>query len=169
MQDLRYALRMLRKSPGFAAAAILTLALGIGANTAVFSLVRAVLLRPLPFPEPDRLMLLWDDMRSRGGPPDVNPSPADYVRWKTGSRSFTDIAALLSTTYNLTGGGEPLKLSGIRTTGNLFAVLGMRSLLGRTLTAADDLAGATPAVVLGEGLWRSRFGGDAVSSGGRSP
>ena len=159
-QDLRYALRMLRKSPGFAAAAILTLALGIGANTAIFSLVRAVLLRPLPFPEPDRLTVLWDDMRARGGPSDVNPAPADYVIWKSGSRSFTDIAALTPTTYNLTGSGEPQKLSGIRTTANLFTVLGMQALLGRTLTAADDLPGATPTAVLGEGLWRSRFGAD---------
>jgi putative ABC transport system permease protein len=160
IQDLRYALRMLRKSPGFATAAIVTLALGIGANTAIFSLVRAVLLRPLPFPEPDRLAVLWDDMRPRGGPSDVNPAPADYVIWKSGSRSFTDIAALTPTTYNLTGSGEPQKLSGIRTTANLFTVLGMQALLGRTLTAADDLPDATPTAVLGEGLWRSRFGAD---------
>jgi len=159
-QDLRYALRTMRLNPGFTAVAVVTLALGIGANTAVFSLVRAVLLRPLPFPEPGRLMLLWDDMRSRGGPASVNPAPADYALWKTGSRSFTDMAALAPTTYNLTGSGEPQKLSAIRTTANLFSVLGMQPLLGRTLTAADDLPGATPAVVLGEGLWRSRFGAD---------
>ena len=150
-QDLRYALRTMRINPGFTAVAVVTLALGIGANTAVFSLVRAVLLRPLPFPEPDRLMLLWDDMRTRGGPANVNPAPADYAIWKTGSRSFTDMAALAPTTYNLTGSGEPQKLSAIRTTANLFTVLGMQPLLGRTLTAADDLPGATPAVVLERG------------------
>src|SRR2546427_543168 len=102
MQDLRYALRMLLKTPGFSLAAIATLALGIGANTAIFSLVIAVLLRPLPFPEPDRVMLVWDDMRARGGPATVNPSPGDYAAWKLRSQSFTDMAALATVTYNLT-------------------------------------------------------------------
>jgi putative ABC transport system permease protein len=160
LQDLRYALRTMRRSPGFATVAVVTLALGIGANTAVFSLVSAVLLRPLPFPEPDRLMLVWDDMRARGGPAEVEPSPADYASWKARTRSFNDLAALSPQTYNLTGSGEPQKLSGIRTTANLFSVLGMQPLLGRTLTAADDLPGSAPAVVLSEGLWRARFGAD---------
>jgi len=108
-QDLRYTARTLSRARGFALTAIAIVALGVGANTAAFSVTDFVLFRPLPFPEPDRLAVLWDDMRPRGGPLDVNPAPADYVIWKSGSRSFTDIAALTPTTYNLTGSGEPQK------------------------------------------------------------
>jgi putative ABC transport system permease protein len=165
MQDVRYAFRMLRKTPGFAAAAILTLALGIGANTAIFSLVSAVLLRPLPFPEPDRLVLLWDDASSAGGPSRTEPSPADFASWKEQSRTIADMAALVSATYNLTGSGEPQKLRGIRTTANLFTVLGMQPVLGRTLVAADDRQDANRTVVISERLWRSQFGGDTAIVG----
>jgi putative ABC transport system permease protein len=160
MQDIRYALRSLKKTPGFSIAAIATLALGIGANTAIFSLVSAVLLRPLPFPEADRLMLVWDDMRARGGPPNSEASPADYAAWKQRSHSFTGMAAIAVTTYNLTGSGEPQKLSGIRTTANLFSVLGMQAVLGRTLLDADDLPASNAAVALSERLWRSTFAAD---------
>ena len=160
MQDLRYALRMLRKTPAFGFVAIATLGLGIGANTAIFSLVSAVLLRPLPFPAADRLMLVWDDLRARGGPAMVEPSPADYVSWKQRSRSFSDMAAMALGTYNLTGSGEPQKLSGIRTTANLFSVLGMQPVVGRTLMEADDRPESNPAVVLSERLWRSTFAAD---------
>ncbi len=161
MQDLRYAVRTLFKTPGFSLVAIVTLALGIGANTAIFSLVSAVLLRPLPFPEPDRLMLVWDDVSSRGGPFTITePTPADYAAWKEQSRSFTDMAAMTGATYNLTGTGEPQKLAGIRTTANLFAVLGTQPLVGRTLTAADDQPDANAVVVLDERIWRSLFGAD---------
>jgi putative ABC transport system permease protein len=92
-KDARYALRTLRRSPGFTAVAVMMLALGIGANTAIFSLVSAVLLRPLPFAEPDRLVLVWDDFSARGGAPRTQPTPADYVAWKEQSRSFADMAA----------------------------------------------------------------------------
>ena len=159
-QDVRYGVRGLRKSPGFAVAAILLLALGIGANTAIFSLVRAVVLRPLPFPDPDRLVLIWDDMSSRGGPTRVEPTPADYVAWKEQSRSFTDMAMFIPNTYNLTGSGEPAKLPGARTVANVFAVLGMQPILGRTLDLVDEQADALPVVVVSERLWRSRFGAD---------
>jgi len=161
MRDVRYAFRMLRKTPGFAAAAILTLALGIGANTAIFSLVSAVLLRPLPFPEPDRLVLVWDDVSSLGGPYSLTePTPADYAAWKEQSRSFTDLAAMTQATYNLTGIAEPQKLAAVRTTANLFNVLGMRQLVGRTLTPDDDRSDANAVVVLDARIWRSLFGGD---------
>jgi putative ABC transport system permease protein len=160
-QDIRYGVRGLRKSPGFAAAAIVLLALGIGANTAIFSLVRAVVLRPLPFPDPDRLVLIWDDMSSRGGPTRIEPTPADFVGWKEQSQSFTDMAMFIPSTYNLTGTGEPAKLPGVRTTANVFVVLGMQPILGRTLDLVDEEADAPPVVVVSERLWRSRFGGDA--------
>src|SRR5215469_11862657 len=114
MQDLRYAVRMLIKTPGFSIVAIMTLALGIGANTAVFSLVSTVLLRPLPFPQPDRLVLVWDDVSALGGPYSLTePTPADYAAWKEQSRSFTDMAAMTPAMYNLTGVGQPQKLDGI--------------------------------------------------------
>jgi putative ABC transport system permease protein len=159
-QDVRYGVRGLRKSPGFAVAAILLLALGVGANTAIFSLVRAVVLRPLPFPDPDRLVLLWDDLTARGGPPRISPTPSDYVAWKEQSRSFTDMAMFITSTYNLTGTGEPAKLRGLRTMANVFAVLGMQPILGRTLDLKDEQADALPVVVISERLWRSRFGAD---------
>jgi len=159
-QDLRYGVRGLRRSPGFALAAIGLLALGIGANTAIFSLVRAVVLRPLPFPDPDRLVLIWDNFSANGGPTRVEPSPVDYVAWKEQNRSFTDIAAFVANTYNLTGNGEPDKLAGLRTTANLFTILGMQPILGRTLDPADERSDAAPVVVVSERLWRSRFGAD---------
>ena len=108
-QDVRYAARTLRKSPGFTLVAVAMLALGIGANTAIFSLVSAVLLRPLPFPEPDRLMLLWDDFSPRGGPPRTEPTPADYVAWNEQSDSFVDMAAFITSTYNLTDQQRPAR------------------------------------------------------------
>jgi len=161
MQDLRYAMRMLVKTPGFSVVAIVTLALGIGANAAIFSLVSAVLLRPLPFPEPDRLVLLWDDVSSLGGPYSLTePTPADYAEWKAQSHSFADMAAMTPAMYNLTGVGQPQKLDGIRTTANVFNVLGMRPLAGRTLTPADDRPDAKAVVVLDARVWQSVFGGD---------
>ncbi len=163
MQDLRYALRMLVKTPGFSAVAIVTLALGIGANTAVFSLVSAVLLRSLPFPEANRLVLLWDDVsaQTNGRFSLTEPTPADYKDWKAQSRSFSGMAAMMQATYNLTGTAEPHKVEGIRTTANLFSVLGMQPLAGRLLTAADDQPDANAVVVLDARLWQSVFGGDS--------
>jgi putative ABC transport system permease protein len=153
---------VLGKSPGFTVAAALTLALGIGANTAIFSLVSAVLLRPLPFPEPDRLVFVWDDVSAatNGRFSITEPTPADYASWKEQSRSFTDMAAMMTDTYNLTGIGEPQKIAGVRTTANLFTVLGMQALVGRTLTPADDRPDANAVVVLDERIWRSLFGSD---------
>ena len=130
-QDLRYAVRTLRKSPGFTAVAVLILALGVGANTAIFSLVSAVLLRPLPFAEAERLVVLWQDFTSVGGPARMNPTAATYVDWQTRSRSFADMALFEAATYNLTQSGEPERLNGVRTTSNLFDVLGMQPLVGQ--------------------------------------
>lgn len=160
VQDVRYALRTLRNSPGFTVVAVLILALGIGASTAVFSLVSAVLLKPLPFAEPDRLVVLWNDFTRVGGPDRGNPSPANFVDWEERNRSFDGMAALVSESYNLTGDGEPQKLAGIRATGNLFSVLGLDAILGRTFTTADEAPDALPVAVVSETLWLSRFGGD---------
>jgi len=163
LQDVRHACRALRRSRGFSAAAVAILALGIGGNAAVFGLVDAVLLRPLPFPEPDRLVVLWEDFSAtgaHGGLARVEPAPANYVEWKARSRSFAGMAALERRIYNLTGTGEPEKLVGVRATGNLFSLLGMRPVVGRTLTPRDDAADSTPVVAVAEGLWRQRFAAD---------
>jgi predicted permease len=164
-QDVRYAIRTLRASPGFTAVAAMMLALGIGANTAIFSAVSAVLLQPLPFPEPDRVVLLWTDFTGVGGPPRSEVSPGDFASWRDRSRSFSGVAGFAIDNYNLTGVGEPGKYTGVRTTGSLFTVLGMQPLLGRTLTAADDRPDAPPVVVLDERVWRTRFAADPAIVG----
>jgi len=165
LQDMRFGLRLLRRSRGFAATTIVLLALGIGANTAIFSVISSAFLRPLPFPDPDRLVLLWDDMSSRGGPTRVEAAAADYVDWNTRSRSFTGLAAMASNAYSLTGNGEPEKLSGIRTTANLFTVIGSTAVVGRPLLPEDDAPGAEPVVVISEPWWRTRFGADPAIVG----
>jgi len=159
-QDVRYAVRGLRQNAALTVVALTLLALGIGANTAIFSVVSAVLLRPLPFDDPNRLVLLWDDFSGRGGPDRVESSPSDYVAWKQQSRSFSDMVAFIPETYNITGSGDPDKLTGIRTTANLFTVLGTRALLGRTLLPSDELSDTSPVVVISDRFWRSRFGSD---------
>lgn len=157
--DVHYAARTLRRAPGFTTLAVLILALGIGANTAIFSLVSAVLLKPLPFVEPDELMFLWDDASAVGGPPVVNLAPATFVDWRERSRSFEDMAAFVPTTYNLTGEGEPERLSAIRTMPNLLSMLGMQALVGRTF-GPDEVAESTPVVVVSQNFWARRFGAD---------
>ncbi len=159
-QDLRYALRTLRANRGFTAVAVVTLALGIGANTAVFSLVSAVLLKPLPFAEPERLVLLWENFTSAGGPDRVNPAATTVVQWKARSRSFDGIAMMISWTNNLTGEGEPERLMGVRTDTNLFTLLGLRPILGRTFLPDDEGPDASPVVVISERLWARRFAAD---------
>jgi putative ABC transport system permease protein len=162
-RDVGYAFRTLRRSIGFSVVAVGILALGIGGNTAIFSLVHAVLLRPLPFHEPDRLAVLWADLSATGafgGLTRVEPAPADYVEWKTRSRSFAEMAALERRVYNVTGEGEPEKLVGLRTTANLFSLLGMQPVVGRMLLPEDEGPDGSPVVVLAEQMWRQRFGAD---------
>src|SRR3712207_4160266 len=124
LQDLRYGARTLWSRPGFTVVAVLTLALGIGANTAIFSLVNAVLLKSLPFPEADRLVMIWEDASNIGFPQNT-PAPANYIDWKTQSSSFGGMAALSTVSYNLTGAGEPQKVMGQAVTANFLPVLGV--------------------------------------------
>ncbi len=162
-QDVRYACRSLRRSIGFSTVVVAILAFGIGGNTAIFSLVNAVLLRPLPFREPDRLVVLWEEFSATGalgGLTRVEPAPANYVEWKARSRSFAETAALERRIYNLTGEGEPEKLVGLRATANLFSLLGMLPVIGRTLSPQDEGPDADPVVVVAESFWRRRFGAD---------
>ena len=152
--DLRHGFRTLARRPGFTAVASLTLALGIGANTAIFSVVNAVLLRPLPFPDPDRLVAVWETF-PEGGPSRV--APANYFDWSAEKRAFEAMAAFGAAGFSLTGQGEPEQLLGAHVSASYFSVLGIRPLLGRFFTAEEDQPGAG-VVVLSQGLWRRRFG-----------
>src|SRR5215471_2326130 len=151
-QDVRFGLRMLLKSPGFTAVAILSLALGIGANTAIFSLVDAVLLRPLNFDDPDRLAMIWEDATEIGFPRNT-PAPANYADWKAQTQTFEDIAAMSGQGFNLTVEGEQV-------TANLLPMLGIEPLHGRLFLEEEDRPGANKVAVLSYGLWQRRFGGD---------
>ena len=166
LQDLRYALRTLSRSPGFSLAAIATLAVGIGANAAIFSLVRGVLLRPLPFPQPDRLVAISESNEAKGFDR-VAVSAPNYLDWKGQSRSFSSMGAFTTTELVLSGSGEAEQLSGTAVTGGFFEALAVRPLLGRTLTAADAATGAAASVVLAHGLWTRRFGADPAIVGRR--
>ncbi len=157
-QDLRYALRMLWSNPGFTAVALIALALGIGANTAIFSVVNTVLLRPLPFKDQSQLVMLWDNAAHLGFPKDT-PSPANFLDWRRRNTVFQGVSAIAWRSYNLTGTGEPERLDGQRASANLFELLGVRPILGRGLLPEDDKPG-TRIVVLSEGLWQRRFGAD---------
>ncbi len=160
-QDVRYAVRMLARTPGFTVVAVLILALGIGANTSIFSVVSAVLLKPLPFAEADRLVLLWEQSTSVSFNGHSTVAPATYVDWKERSRSFEDMALYNGLQeYNLTGGGEPEHIGAISATANLFSILRLTPILGRTFSADDEGASAAPVVVLSRTLWVRRFGAD---------
>ncbi|HWQ33602.1 MAG TPA: ABC transporter permease [Blastocatellia bacterium] len=158
-QDVRYGLRLIRRNPGFTLVAALSLALGIGANTAIFTVVNAVLLRPLPFPEPEQLVMVWEDATFAGFPQNT-PAPANFVDWQAQSRSFESMAALSEGSFNLTGDGEPEKIQAYRVTANFFPLLGVQPALGRSFLAAEDQPGANRVVMLSHGLWQRRFGGE---------
>ena len=164
-QDLRYAARTLRKSPGFTIVAALTLALGIGANTAIFSVVDAVILRPLPYPEPARLVELWGNVK-RAKVERRGASYPDYVDWRTQSRSFEAMAAFDSGTMILTGADEPERISAEYVSQPYFDLLGMRPALGRTFRPEEDEVPQRDAVIiLSDGLWKRRFGADPSIAG----
>src|SRR5580765_6151440 len=157
--DLRYALRMLVRQPGMTATILLTLALGIGANTAVFSVVYAVLLRPLPYENPERLAMVWEK-RPREGVFNNTVSPADFLDWSRLNTSFTAMAAYSATTTDLTGSGQPVQLTTAGVTAAFFDVLGTRPLLGRTFAPDEDVPGRQRVVVISHPFWQQRFGGD---------
>jgi putative ABC transport system permease protein len=158
-QDVRYGARVLLKSPGFAAAAVFVTALGIGANTAIFSVVNAVLLRPLPYREPQRLVLLHENL-PRLGWSLLNISPAEYLDYKEQNRSLSDIAAFEGLSLNLTGQGEPVRVEAERVSPNLFALLGVTPARGRAFATGEDRPGAGRVAVLSQGLWQRQFGAD---------
>ncbi|MGH7483460.1 MAG: ADOP family duplicated permease [Longimicrobiales bacterium] len=159
MSDVRYAGRQLRRSPGFAAVAVLTLALGIGATTAIFSVVNGVLLRSLPFEEPERLVRLRTVIEGEGGG-SGNLSPPNFLSLREETRAFADIVSFETIEYTWTGGGAARNLEGARVSAGFFEVLGEEPVLGRTFRSEENLPGNTDVVVLGHGLWRQAFGGD---------
>ena len=165
LKDIRYGLRTLAKNPGFTMVAVLTLALGIGANTAIFSVVENVLLRPLPYPQPGNLVQIWNTY-----PPQVPRaalSPGDYADWRQQNASFSEMGcyAHISQGFNLTGEGEPQRVLGSYASAGLFPLLGIRLAAGRYFIAEEDRAGSSPVVILSHHLWQSRFGGDAAVIG----
>jgi len=159
-QDVRVALRGLRRTPGFTLVAVLTLALGIGANSALFSVLRSVLLRPLPYADAGQLVQVWSDHRQKGRAQPEWMTPPDFVDWRDGNRTFSGMAAYQGWAPDLTGTGEPEALGGVLVSGNYFNVLGVSPARGRLLTMADDDAGAERVVVLSDAVWRRRFGSD---------
>jgi predicted permease len=160
LQNLRYASRTLTKTPGFTIVAILTLALGIGANTAIFSVVQNVLLRPLPYPQPERLVEIVNTYLPqvpRGG-----LSPGDYADWQQQATSFSEMGAYarVSQGFNLTGEGDPQRILASYASSGLFPMLGARVVAGRSFLPEEERAGSAPVVILGHRLWQGRFGGD---------
>jgi putative ABC transport system permease protein len=158
MNDLKFAFRQLLKNPGFTAVAVLTLALGIGANTAIFSLINAVLFKPLPYREPDRLVMVWEDASLIGFPRDT-PAPANYADWKARHPGFEDMAATDWRSFNLIGDGEPEKIQAYGVTANFFPLLGVKPALGRVFLPDEDRPGANRVAMLSHRLWQTRFGG----------
>src|SRR3984885_5954056 len=158
LQDLRYGLRTLIKNPGLAIVIVLSLALGIGANTPLFSVPSALLLKPLPYPEPDRLAILW--LRSPGiGIPQDWPSPGQYMDIKNENHSFNELSISIGGSLNLTGLDQPQRLEGIRTSSTLLDMLGAKPLLGRTFLPDEDKPGKAPVALLMHGAWKRLFGG----------
>ena len=156
-QDLQYGLRMLLKHPGVTAIALITLALGIGANTAIFSVVNAVLLNPLPYREPDRLVSIWENVPTHGR---WRAAPANFFDWKKQNTVFEDVVAYGAGAMTITGDGEPEQLYGARVSSGYFAVVGVEPVLGRSFAAEEYEVGKGQVVILGHAFWQRRFGGD---------
>jgi hypothetical protein len=164
LQDLRFSLRMLTKKPGFTVMAVVMLALGIGANTAIFSVVNAVLLRPLPYRSPDRLVLVKENLPKLGWSL-LSASPAEFLDYKEGNEVFSEIAAFRDLSVNLTGQGEPLRIQAARVSSTLFPMLGVHPLYGRVFSPEEDQVGGNKVIILEYGLWQRHFGSDSAIIG----
>lgn len=162
IRDLHFGLRMLSKSPGFTAIALLTLALGIGANTVIFSIVNAVLLRPLPFPEPDRLVAVYTYTAADGNESFSYP---DFLDWQRENRSFAYLATYRPMDFTLAGADVTEHLQGARISAEFFDTLGLKPLLGRTFRREEDHPGAAPVALLSEGFWRRRYAAQSTILG----
>jgi len=162
LEDLRYSLRQFRRSPGFTIVAGLALALGIGANTAIFSVVNGVLLRPLPYPEPDRLMLIYESSHEFSH---SSVAYLNFLDWRRENHSFKDMATFRGDDFNFTGSGQPEHLSGEYVSASLLSVLGVNPILGRNFLPQEDRQGAGGVVLLSYGLWQRRFGAEPGAVG----
>jgi len=165
LHDIRYGFRVLRNRPGFTIVAVLTLALGIGANTAIFSVVNGVLLRPLPYADPDSLVMVWQDHTRIEGPIDEWASPDNFFDWRDNNDVFSGVIVLGGFGPTLTGDDDPEMLSGARVSHNAFEVMGVEPVAGRGFLPGDDTATSAPVVVLGYELWQRRFDGDEAVVG----
>jgi putative ABC transport system permease protein len=164
LQDIRYAIRMCVRTPGFTAIAVLALALGIGANTAIFTIVNAVLLESLPFREPDRIVSLWEEGAHRPGK-NNSVGPANFIRWRERSSSFDAMAGMVDLRANLTGRGDPEEIVAQTVEAPFFPILGVSPLLGRTFTDAENRDPQVAVVILAYDFWQRRFGGDPAIVG----
>src|SRR5688500_18101185 len=158
IKDIQYGLRMLVRNPGFTTVCVIALALGIGANVAIFSVVNGVLLRPLPFAEPDRLMMVLETKIPQF--PEFSVSPGNFLEWKKQNTVFERLVATRYTGLNLIGAGDPEKLHALKVTEGFFAMLGFQPQLGRDFLLEEDQPGRNNVVILSYGLWQRRFGGD---------
>ena len=161
-RDLRYAVRTLAKTPGFTAIALLTLALGIGANTAIFSVVHSVLLAPLPYQQPDQLVIVWEKI-----PPgrSISPSYPDVQDWKRDSHSFQGITALTTRSFDLTGPGAPAHVEGWMISAAFFKTVGITPVVGREFSPDEDQSGGAHVAMISERLWNERFSGNKDAIG----
>src|SRR5262245_57993747 len=160
IQDLRYGIRMLLNKPAFSVVALIVLALGIGANTAIFSVVNGVLLKPTLISEPERLVMVWNRGAEAAGGDHTPLAVADLLDWRAQSHSFDAIAAFSYASFNITGRETPERVLGAGVTANFFTALGVKAKLGRMFLPDEDRAGAGRVALLSDGYWRSRFGAD---------
>jgi putative ABC transport system permease protein len=160
-QDLRFGARTLRKNPGFTAVAVLTLALGIGANSAIFSVVDAVILRPLPYREPSQLVTLFESKAPNDRASQFAVDPGDFLDWRSQNKVFEQIGAVMFPGYNITGTDRPERLLGANISAGMLHLVGLQPFLGRDIEPVDDRPGAAPVVMVSHSLWQRRFGGDS--------
>jgi hypothetical protein len=163
VQDFRYGVRMLAKAPGFTAVAVLTLALGIGANTAIFSVVEGVLLAPLPFSQPERLVVVWQ--KNLTLKKDITASFPDFQDWQRSARSFQEMAPVTWQDYDLTNPGKPEHVTGMQVSSGFLNTLGIEPILGREFSPQQDLHGGAPVVLISYHLWKTRFAGSPNALG----
>jgi putative ABC transport system permease protein len=164
IRDSRFAARMLLQHPGFSLVAVLTFALGIGVNAAVFSVFNGVLLRPLPYPHPDRITMIWMDNERQGIKEDITSYP-NYRDWREQNKVYEHVAAVANAAFMLTGAAEPERLIGARVTANFFDVMGVQPIVGRVFTEAQEVPGQDRVAVISQGLWQRRFGGSSEALG----